>query len=100
MYHTIGNTAVITKNDWLNAGLTENQFKKDSKRGFLKIYRRSTRGNTLIDLHSIQRPDRLEKLINHLGSKVDVFNSKHDAIAKAVEHLTKAAQILSEAIKQ
>jgi len=96
MYQTIGNTAVITKSDWLNAGLTENQFKKDSRHGFLKIWRRSTRGNTLIDLHSIQRPDRLEMLIKHLGSKVDALDSKMDAMAEAIKQLTDAVRILSE----
>jgi len=96
MYQTIGNTAVITKNDWNNAGLTDNQLWKDSRSGFLRIYRRGTKGNTLIDLHSIQRPDRLEMLIKHLGSKVDALDSKMEAIATAIESLTRAVQLLSD----
>lgn len=56
------NTIVITVNDWINAGLTKYQFENDSKRGYLKIKRRATNGNTEIDVRSIRRPDRLRIL--------------------------------------
>jgi len=98
MYQTIGNTVVITKSDWLGSGLTDNQFKKDSRRGFLKIYRRGTNGNTLIDLQSIQRPDRITALENYLGSKIDALDSKMDKMAAAIEKLSLTVQVLSEKV--
>lgn len=48
----------MSVNDWCEAGLTIDQFKNDSKRGQLTIFRRGTKGNTLIDVRSIRRIDR------------------------------------------
>lgn len=60
-------TITITRKDWENAGLTYDMLKNDSKRGFLKIVRRGINGNTLIDVKSIQRPERLEAIERALG---------------------------------
>lgn len=48
----------MSVNDWCEAGLTESQYKHDLERGHLRIFRRGTKGNTLIDVRSIRRIDR------------------------------------------
>lgn len=58
MYQMYDNILTISKNDWIRAGLTEGQFKKDSMDGLLRIAYRSINGNTLIDVRSIKRPER------------------------------------------
>jgi hypothetical protein len=68
-YQIVDNTPVITVNQWCSAGLTENQFKKDSSRGYLSIYRRGVNGNTLISVPSIKRPERL-RVIEEVFGKV------------------------------
>lgn len=70
MYQTIDGTLVITVNDWYRAGLTESQFKNDSKRGYLSIFRRGIHGNTLIDVKSIRRPERL-RIIERTYGKIE-----------------------------
>lgn len=75
MYQTIDGTLVITVNDWCRAGLTENQFKKDSSRGYLSIFRRGVNGNTLIDIRSIRRPERL-RIIESAFGKVEAEGAK------------------------
>ncbi len=67
MYKDIDGTITITVNDWKNAGLSYDQFRMDSQRGFLDIFRRSTNGNTLIDVRSIKRPDRLRAIERAYG---------------------------------
>jgi hypothetical protein len=53
MYFEYNGFTVITKANWLDAGLSENQYKKDSVRGLLKIVL-SQRGNqSLIDFNSL-----------------------------------------------
>lgn len=59
MYQVIGNTIAITVNDWCAAGLSKNMFEHDSKNGYLSIARRGLHGNTMIDVRSIKRPERL-----------------------------------------
>lgn len=59
MYQEFNNTVAISVNDWLSLGFTLDQFKKDSSCGYLTIVNRSINGNTLIDVKSIKRPDRL-----------------------------------------
>jgi hypothetical protein len=56
------NTIAISVDDWKAAGLSYHQFRMDSQRGFLKIARRGINGNTLIDVKSIRRPERLRVL--------------------------------------
>ena len=67
MYEVIDGHTVMSVNDWLRCGLTMNQFKKDSSNGLLDIYRRSTGGNTLIDVLSIRRPERRRKIELEMG---------------------------------
>ncbi len=67
MYEVIDGHTVMSVNDWLRCGLTMDQFWKDSKRGMLDIYRRSTGGNTLIDVLSIRRPERRRKIELEMG---------------------------------
>lgn len=62
MYQMVDNTLVLSVKDWLNAGLSYDQFKNDSKRGYLDIYQRAQNCNTLIDVRSIKRPERIEVL--------------------------------------
>ena len=70
MYQQIGDILAISVNDWLQAGLTYDQFRNDSRSGLLNIARRGLEGNTLIDVHSIKRPDRLKK-IEEVCGKID-----------------------------
>jgi len=74
MYQYIDGNLAISVNDWMEAGLTYDQFKNDSKRGYLKIADRSTNGNTLIWVDTIKRPDRLLAIERALG-KTHVENS-------------------------
>ena len=67
MYQNIDGTIALSVNDWIDAGLSWDQFKNDSKRGFLHIFKRSVNGNTLIDVHSIKRPDRLQAIERTYG---------------------------------
>ena len=67
MYKDIDGTLVISVNDWINAGLTYNQFNHDSKNGYLSIHRRGLNGNTLIDVRSITRPKGLQYWSRHTG---------------------------------
>lgn len=67
MYIEIDGILTITVNDWIDAGLTENQFRNDSKRGFLSIYRRGINGNTLIDVRSIKKYDRIKAIEAKFG---------------------------------
>ena len=56
----------VSMTDWYSAGLTDDQFKKDSSRGLLKIARRGINGGTLIAFDSIVRADRramIERII-------------------------------------
>lgn len=70
MYQDFNDYKVISKNDWLNLGFTIDQLWNDSKRGFLSIVNRSIDGNTLIDVKSIKRPDRL-RVIEAAFGKVE-----------------------------
>ena len=74
MYSYIDGNLAISVNDWMEAGLTYDQFKKDSAGGYLTIANRSTNGNTLIWVDSIKRPDRMRAIEAALG-KAHVENS-------------------------
>lgn len=67
MYQTIDGTLVLTVHDWCDAGLTYDQFRMDSQRNYLSIFRRGINGNTLIDVKSIRRPERLKVLERAYG---------------------------------
>jgi hypothetical protein len=66
-YQIIDNTPVFSVKQWRDAGLTDNQLKKDSSKGFISIYRRGINGETLINAQSIKRPDRRKKIEDLLG---------------------------------
>ena len=88
MYQTIDNTITITVNDWLESGLTRNQFENDSKRGFLSIIRRGINGNTQIDVKSIKRPERLRAIEAAFGKieekkNVSIYKIEIDQEARA-----------------
>lgn len=68
MYQNIDGHLVISVNDWERAGLTYYQFNHDAKDGLLEIYRRGINGNTLIDVRSIKRPERLAVLERAYGN--------------------------------
>lgn len=72
MYNIIDDTLTISVNDWCKAGLTRNMFEHDSKAGYLSIYRRGLNGNTLIDVKSIKRPERIEVLERAFGRIGDI----------------------------
>lgn len=91
MYQVLDNNIIaITVNDWKRAGLTYKQFEHDSTDGYLSIVRRGLHGNTLIDVRSIRRPERLraieachgkidaEKVINH-----SIFRPELDTKARS-----------------
>jgi hypothetical protein len=54
-------------NDWVRCGLTKKCYEHDSARGYLTIFRRGLHGNTLIDVASIQRRERLDVIEANLG---------------------------------
>ncbi|MDR1370916.1 MAG: hypothetical protein LBJ72_12465 [Dysgonamonadaceae bacterium] len=89
MYQVCDNVLTISVNDWRNAGLTDNQLKKDSCNGLLSIYRRGIQGNTLINVRSIKRPDRLQAIESTLGrinektEKKSIFKFEIDTEARS-----------------
>ncbi|KAA6323493.1 hypothetical protein EZS27_027071 [termite gut metagenome] len=89
MYQVYNNTVAITVEDWCKAGLSYHQFNHDSKEGYLTICRRGYRNNTLIDVCSIKRPDRLQKLESVYGkiaekpSVLSLFEVNIDTEARA-----------------
>jgi len=88
MYKMIGNRLVLTVNDWLTAGLSMDQFKKDSKGGLLQIALRSINGGTTIYLDSVKRPDRLRVIEDAFGSiskegPKSIFSIEEDEKARA-----------------
>lgn len=93
MYQEIEGTLVISVNDWMDAGLTYNQFRMDSQRGYLKIVRRGINGETMIDVRSIKRRARLEKIEAAHGT-IDGMESK--ALANAVEPNADASEWFRE----
>lgn len=71
MYQYIDGNCALSINDWIAAGLTYNQFKNDSKRGFLQIAQRGINGETLIWVDSIRRMDRLRVIELAYGKAKD-----------------------------
>lgn len=67
MYQIIDGVKCITVNDWIEAGLTKNQLWKDSQKEYITIFRQGKNGNTLIDVKSIKRPDRLQVIERAYG---------------------------------
>ena len=67
MYQYVKGNLAISVNDWIEAGLTYDQFRMDSQRGLLDIAERRTGGNTLIWVDSIKRPERMRAIEKALG---------------------------------
>ena len=67
MYQYVNGNLAISVNDWMDAGLTYDQFKKDSSSGYLEIAKQSINGNTLIWVDSIKRPERMRAIEKALG---------------------------------
>jgi hypothetical protein len=89
MYQDYNGTLAITVEDWRKAGLSYHQFNHDSKDGYLTICQRGYRGGTMIDVRSIKRPDRLQKLESVYGkitgkpSTPSIFEMEVDTQARA-----------------
>lgn len=87
MYQLIDGILTITVNDWCEAGLTRCMFEHDSKQKLLTIFRRGINGNTLIDVRSIKRPERL-RVIEAFFGKIDqeapksIFTMEIDTAAR------------------
>lgn len=87
MYQLIDGILTITVNDWCEAGLTRCMFEHDSKQKLLSIFRRGINGNTLIDVKSIKRPERL-RVIEAAFGKIDqeapksIFTMEIDTAAR------------------
>lgn len=87
MYQLIDSILTITVNDWCEAGLTRCMFEHDSKQKRLSIFRRGINGNTLIDVKSIKRPERL-RIIEAAFGKIDqeapksIFTMEIDTAAR------------------
>ena len=87
MYQLIDGILTISVNDWIQAGLTYKQFNHDSGAGLVSIFRRGINGNTLIDVKSIKRPERL-RVIEAAFGKIDqeapksIFTMEIDTAAR------------------
>ena len=86
-YQMIDDTPVISVNQWRAVGLTKNMFEHDSKSGYLSIFHRSVNGETLIDVRSIKRPDRLRIIEEAFGKipespKKSVYRVEIDTAAR------------------
>lgn len=89
MYQDIDNTIAITVNDWLKAGLTENQLWKDSRCGLLKILRRGINGETTIDVKSIKRRERMA-VIEAAYGKVNAHDGKKSLYSVEIDTRARA----------
>lgn len=85
MYQIIGDTITLSVNHWMQAGLTYSQYDNDRKRGYLTIFRRGTHGNTLIDMASILRPERLHIIEQAYGPWNSTTNTDIYAVALSGE---------------
>jgi hypothetical protein len=75
-YQIIDNIPMLTVRQWMDAGLTYDLFKNDSKRGYLTIIRRGRDGATLIDASSIKRSERLQVIEAKFGKVPQVHSEK------------------------
>ena len=65
MYARYEGHPVITKAEWLAAGLSARQYKYDAQQGALSVF--GEYHNPLIDLTSIRRPERLAMIVAKYG---------------------------------
>lgn len=96
MYEIIDGTTCITVDKWEKAGLSYRQFRDDSQRGFLDIFRRGINGNTLIDVKSIKRPERRVVIEKAYGS----IDDKKNTSIYQVHPSTEARQFFVEFTKE
>ena len=87
MYLRIGGTIGLTVNDWILAGLTKSMFERDSKNGDLSIVRRGLYGNTVFDVRSIRRPERIAAIEAKFGpieqsEQAALYQAKPDTEAR------------------
>ena len=87
MYLMINGTTALTVNDWCAAGLSYAQFNHDSKEGELSIIRRGLNGNTLFDVRSIRRPERIAAIEAKFGpieqsEQAALYQAKPDTEAR------------------
>lgn len=87
MYQYINGNLAISVNDWMEAGLTYEQFRMDSQRGYLDIACRGINGNTLIWVDSIKRPERMRAIEAALGKahveQSDIYEVRVNTEARA-----------------
>ena len=87
MYMRVDGITGLTVNDWCMAGLTKTMFENDSKRGDLAIVRRGLYGNTVIDVRSIRRPERIAAIEAKFGpieqsEQAALYQAKPDTEAR------------------
>lgn len=87
MYLRIDGTTGLTVNDWCAAGLTKPMFERDSRNGDLSIVRRGLNGNTIIDVRSIRRPERIAAIEAKFGpieqsEQAALYQAKPDTEAR------------------
>lgn len=87
MYLRIDGTTGLTVNDWILAGLSLNDFYNDSRRGDISIARRGKDGNTIIDVRSIRRPERIAAIEAKFGpieqsEQAALYQTKPDTEAR------------------
>lgn len=87
MYLRIDGTIGLTVNDWCAAGLSYAQFNHDSKDGNLTFLRRGLNGNTIIDVRSIRRPERIAAIEAKFGpieqsEQAALYQAKPDTEAR------------------
>ena len=87
MYLRIDGTTGLTVNDWILAGLSLNDFYNDSRRGDISIARRGKDGNTIIDVRSIRRPERIAAIEAKFGpieqsEQAALYQAKPDTEAR------------------
>jgi len=77
----------------MEAGLTKHQLWRDSQQGLLKIVRRGTKNNTLIDAASIKHPAHLPKIEKIFG-RLDTIEEKQDKIMNQLDALARSITAL------
>ena len=87
MYLRIDGTTGLTVNDWILAGLTKPMFEHDCRRGDLSVVRRGLNGNTIIDVRSIRRPERIAAIEAKFGpieqsEQAALYQAKPDTEAR------------------
>lgn len=87
MYLRIDGTTGLTVNDWCAAGLSIHDFHNDTRRGDLTMLRRGLNGNTIIDVRSIRRPERIAAIEAKFGpieqsEQAALYQAKPDTEAR------------------